>query len=143
TVIAPNGTLQTLKTTYFVDSVAPGLKKGVDSNPTASEPVVAVFVRETAGKDGVLPSSTFKILGQGRIKNVTLGPGASITFRVKVLLGAIHQPDPSAFTLMFITRMREVTFNPDGSEQTQALFCGCADYPLPITLGGTAPLQPA
>ena len=109
--------------------------------PTMAQPTTAVVLSTTEGVDGVDPldpnSSTPPRITSSfnRLVRVSLTPGASITFRVRVLVGAAHiLTDPGGeFTFLFLARMREVSVV-NGVELTHALFSAVADYPEAINI---------
>lgn len=109
-------------------------------SPSPSEPVTAHFLRASPGVQ-----DTFRTISARRIlTHLTLAPGATITFQVRVLLGAFDgfnigtgQPI-DAFRPLFISRMREITVQ-NGVEITEAAFSGVTDYPRDIQ---STPLAP-
>jgi hypothetical protein len=116
--------------------------------PTAAQPATAVVLSSTpgTGPSGVLidpldPNSPTPpdIQSAHRwLAGVTLHPGATLTFRVRVLLGAAHiLDDPGAdFRFLFLLRSRETSVI-EGVETTSALITLAADYPETLNLLST------
>jgi hypothetical protein len=95
-------------------------------------PVTAHVLEATPGRDGINPLSTIKLQAASRrVKKVTLGPGATITFEVRVMLGAFHVPRGVLFKPLVNARMRELQI---GTDTTAALFACVADHPQLIAL---------
>ncbi|MBI3909637.1 MAG: hypothetical protein HY320_01730 [Armatimonadetes bacterium] len=114
-------------TTNFVAAVVPG-GRVPEPSPDPTNPVTAHLVSMTPGRDqnGNLVDPTLQIQSANRrLIRVTLPPGAAVTYQIKMLLGAVHLPQPVAYNLLFVTRMRELAI---GSEETVALYTGVLDY---------------
>jgi hypothetical protein len=108
--------------------------------PTAAQPVTAVVLASTPGSgvDPMDPNSATppRIASADRnLTEVTLHPGATITFRVRVLLGAAHiLADPGAsFKFLFLLRARESSVTP-GLQTTRTLVAAVAEYPEPLNI---------
>lgn len=100
--------------------------------PSRARPVTAHVLSFSPGV-----GETMRIQSAERIlTHVSLAPGSSITFQVRVLLGAfegfgVGTNSITPFRPLFLSRMREVTVQ-DGVEITDAVFAGAADYPRDI-----------
>jgi hypothetical protein len=108
--------------------------------PSASQPVTAVVLASTPG-NGVDPmdlnsATPPQIQSVSRyLTQVTLHPGATITFRVRMLLGAAHVlADPGAsFKFLFLLRARETSITA-GLANTEALVAAVAEYPEALNI---------
>jgi hypothetical protein len=129
------------------DFVAPLVRENPNDPslfPHYSNPVTAVVIGTTPGADGQDPSSTWRLeSNQRRLVRATLTHGATLTVRVRMLLGAVDVPEntvpvanPTPFRLLFVSRMREHV-DVDGAV-TNGLLAAADSYPDTITLGAPA-----
>jgi len=108
---------------------------GAGPVPDDKNPVTAMLTSATPDVNGVNPLTTMRVhSSKGSVLKFAMGPGATVTFQLRFLLGAAHVQAGVPFKVLFLARMREHSVAE--SDVTDALFCGAADYPTAFTFTG-------